>query len=288
MNIETKNYHDLIQYGLDEALLTSEAAEVLSDSVIAGHLSSYTELWPEVSLGRSKNIHLIKPVIDDSGSVVFASLDKTILEGFDQFTEAISKDVRSKKILISNSLMSRGILTPFAPIRTNEAKRTKEATLSAEQYEPAGPTPLHFQYVISCAHAIIEVIRWYREGFYVRPIILLISEGPNKVPHYERDLNRFKTFHCRILTQTIHQVQGVTIALSLEDDPYQDPIQTFIPMGIPQTSVHIPRQEPGFIPKAMKSIAEEILKGVKDAKSYRQFVLDPIRFTHAEESENST
>lgn len=215
----------------------SEVAQIMNEAISDGLLSSssqatlsnFPDLNAQIQQGlgvtpdeiATKDVVLVSMLIDDSGSIRFASQSDAVRQGHNLVLDSIQESKQEDNVLVHVRYLNGTVLTPY--VRVQDA-----AKMTTHNYNPNGGTPLYDETVVFLASIAAKYQEFQSAAVPCRCITLIVTDGVDEHSYRSNDRD---VKH--IVTDLLKTEDHIIATMGIGDDKDQwDPV--FEGMGIPE------------------------------------------------------
>ncbi len=118
----------------------------------------------------TKDVTIVSVLIDDSGSIRFASMAGAVRQGHNAIVKSIMESKQEDNILMMTKYLNGHVLTPYVKVQD-------VPLMDSHNYDPNGSTPLYDQSVIFLASVMAKYKQFDDAGVPCRGISLIVTDG---------------------------------------------------------------------------------------------------------------
>ena len=202
----------------------------------------------------ASEVTLVTMLIDDSGSIRFASNADAVRDGHNIVIDALLESKQESSVLIHTRYLNGKVLYPYSFLK--DAKH-----MDAHNYNPNGSTPLYDQSVVVLGTVIAEYQRFADNGVVARSITLIVTDGNDE--HSVNATAKAVRSIVKDLLGEKHIVAGMGI-----NDGNTDFRKVFREMGIPDEWILTPGNTKSEIRKAFGTFSKSAVRASQSAKRF--------------------
>ncbi|HVX23873.1 MAG TPA: hypothetical protein VG992_00825 [Candidatus Saccharimonadales bacterium] len=237
-------------------------ADTLGPAIMAG--------LGEVKLDdiTTAEVLLFTLLVDDSGSIRFASNAPLVREGHNLVLDALRGAKQSAAVLISCRYLNdgpgtqHGVLYPYVAL--DGAKR-----LDAQNYDPSGGTPLYDQTAVTLTGVAAKLAEFEQGGVAARAVTVIVTDGADchSRQHSAASVQQ-------IVGGLLRTEQHIIAGMGMQDP--QGPVdfrQVFSDMGIQDEWILTPGNSQSEIRRAFQVVSQSAVRASQTAGSFSQVAL---------------
>jgi len=197
---------------------------------------------------------LVALELDDSSSIRFAGNEPVVRTGVTEVVKALGGAKAAEGILMLIHKLNSGLLCPFTPIRD-------VPPITTQNYSCSGDTPLNDRVFEILSTVLAKQMQVNQTGAQVRTATLIVSDGANNASR--RGAAEVKKLVTDLLKAECHIVAAMGI-----DDGATDFRQVFSEMGIPDSWILTPANNPTEIRRAFNLFSRSSVQASQGAASF--------------------
>jgi hypothetical protein len=255
---QTVDLNQLFNGALDSGSVSIDAVQALSVHDIGAQIQA--GLGVNVDDVTTSEVTLVTQLIDDSGSIRFASNAGAVRNGHNCVLEALKDSKQSNGILAHCRYLNGKVLYPFCLIPQAEL-------MTSGNYDPNGSTPLYDQTAVTLGTVVAKAQQFEDNSVPVRSVTLIVTDGADQgsMRHTPKTL---RPIICDLQKTEMHIVAGMGI-----DDGTTDFRKVFRDMGIPDAWVLTPGTTATEIRAAFRLFSQSAIRASQNAASFGQAAL---------------
>lgn len=256
---ETKKITELFKTAEDEGSLSPASANALKIVDIGNQITA--ALGVKVDDVKASEVTLVTTLIDDSGSIRFASNAELVRDGHNLVLDSLSESKQEHSILAHTRYLNGKILFPYCPI--GQAVRMDE-----HNYNPNLGTPLYDESVVILGTVLAKTQEFSDNGVVARSVTLIVSDGADEHSHRASAKNVADIVK-DMLKSEIH----IVAAMGIDDGGRTDFRRVFKEMGIRDEWILTPSNTKSEIRKAFQLFSKSAVRASQSAKAFSQLAL---------------
>jgi hypothetical protein len=208
---------------------------------------------------------LVTVLLDDSGSIRFASNAQAVRDGHNGMIEALKDAKQSASVLVSCRYLNdgpgtdHGVLYPYRTLDNAEM-------LTNSNYDPNGGTPLYTQSAITLTGVAAKMAEFEQGGVAARAVTVIVTDGgDNSGPVAPPSLQQ-------MVEGLLRSEQHIIASMGI-DDSMTDFDAVFQSMGVPPNWILTPGNTPSEIRKAFAVVSQSAVRASQTAGSFSQVAL---------------
>jgi hypothetical protein len=247
------NANALLKAANQEGLLSRQSIQALNVVDIGAQIQE--ALGINVDVVTASEVVLLTQMVDDSGSIRFASNAQAIRDGHNLVIDALAKSKQNDSILAHTRYLNGQILFPYCPL--------KEAIkMDSGNYNPNGGTPLYDESVVLLGTVLAKTQEFAQNGVPVRTITLLLSDGAD-----EHSIRATAAKVAYIVNDMLKAENHIVAAMGV-DDGRTDFRVVYKEMGIRDEWILTPGNNPSEIRKAFNVFSQSAIRASQNAQSF--------------------
>lgn len=258
MSTTAANVNELLRNAQKEGDLSAKSLQVLTGQIdIGAQIQAGLGIAPEDV--QASEVVLVTMMIDDSGSIRFASNAQVVRDGHNLVVQSLQGSKQKDGVLVHTRYLNGTVLYPY--------RKLDEAVLMDQSnYDPNGGTPLYDQTVVLLGTVLAKWKEFQDCGVPCRTITAIVSDGADE--HSKGGPQQVKTLVQDMLQKEIHIVSAMGI-----DDKRTDFKRVFEDMGIRDEWIMTPGNSPSEIRKAFQVFSQSAVRASQNAASFSKSAL---------------
>jgi hypothetical protein len=264
----------LFQNAHAEGVLSSASLQVLSGIDLGQQIQA--GLGVCVDDVAAAEVVLVTMMVDDSGSIRFASNAQVVRDGHNQVLWALESSKQSPNILVHTGYLNGHVLFPYLPLAVvDDLARQKTGKVSyvrnpgvldldAHNYDPNLGTPLYDQTVVLLGRVLAKYQELADAGVLARTVTLIITDGADEGSRQATA----KTV--KPLVEDLLGEKHIVAAMGIDDGGRTDFRRVFTEMGIPAEWILTPGQSASEIRKAFQVFSQSAVRASQGAAMFQQ------------------
>ena len=205
----------------------------------------------------ASEVVIVTMLIDDSGSIRFASNAQVVRDGHNLVIDALKKSKQSDGVLVMVRYLNGEILYSYCQL-------DKAVVMNSSNYNPTGGTPLYDETAVILATVLAKTQEFENSGVACRSVTLIVTDGADQHSHKQTP-GKIKQVVSDMLKTENHIIAGMGI-----DDGTTDFRQVFQEMGIPNEWILTPNGSESEIRKAFQVFSQSAVRASQGAASFSQ------------------
>lgn len=256
MSTSTANLKSLFGSAVAAGDLTPAAAKVLALPDYGAQIQA--GLGVKVDDVPASEVFLVGVLIDDSGSIRFASNAAAVRDGHNGVVDALKASKQGMGILAHCRYLNGTILYEVVPL-------DQAVTMTPKNYDPNGGTPLYDQAIVLLGTIAAKAQEFADAGVVCRTATLLVTDGNDE--HSKARVSDVKKVVDALLRAERHIVAGLGV-----DDGSTDFRDVFKAMGIRDEWILTPGNTPSEIRRAFQVFSRSAVRASQSAGSFSKTV----------------
>lgn len=204
---------------------------------------------------QASEVVLVTTMIDDSGSIRFASNAQLVRDGHNQVIDALSKSKQNSSLLLHTRYLNGTVLFPYCAL-------DQVVRMDQHNYDPNGGTPLYDQSVVLLGTVLAKTQEFSNSGVPARTVTLIVTDGAD-----ESSRKATPGTVKAIVTDMLKQERHIIAAMGI-DDGRTDFRQVFGEMGIEDKWILTPGNSQSEIRKAFLLFSQSAVRASQNAASF--------------------
>lgn len=260
MSQSSKNVAQLFKTAQQEGTLSPAAAKTLALVDVGAQIQNALGI-PALDVQASEVV-LVTMMIDDSGSIRFASNSQIVRDGHNMVVEALTKAKQSGDVLIHTRYLNSFILYPYCLIKD-------AVIMDTHNYDPDGGTPLYDQTVVLLGTVKAKTQEFADNGVPVRTVSLIITDGHDE--HSRKILSPAQV--APLVKDMLMAESHIIAAMGIDDGGRTNFRQIFQEMGIEDKWILTPQNSQKEIRAAFSLFSSSAVRASQSSKSFSQTAL---------------
>ncbi len=206
---------------------------------------------------NTAEVVLVTVLLDDSGSIRFASNAQAVRDGHNGLIDALKAAKQSASVLVSCRYLNGSAAAPqgvLYPYRTLDAAEQ----LTTSNYDPNGGTPLYSQAAVTLTGVAAKMAEFEQGGVASRAVTVIVTDGgDNNGPVAPTSL-------CQMVEGMLRSEQHIIAGMGI-DDGYTNFNAVFQSMGVPANWILTPNNSPSEIRKAFAVVSQSAVRASQAA-----------------------
>jgi hypothetical protein len=247
---------NLLKNAHEEGDLTQSSLDALTKIPDIGNIIQ-EGLGIPVDNVKSSEVILLNILIDDSGSIRFASNAQAVRDGHNLLIKALRESRQQDNIEVLNRYLNGTVLYPYTPL-------SLVLEMTTSNYDPNGGTPLFDETAKLLATIIAKTQDFRNNGIQVRTITLILTDGEDCHSHTTSASDVKK-----IVEDMLRSEDHIISAMGF-DNGSCDFQQVFTDMGIPNQWILTANSSPSEIRKAFQVFSQSAVRASQNAALFSQ------------------
>lgn len=205
----------------------------------------------------ASEVFLASLLVDDSGSIRFASNSDAVRDGHNLVVGALADSKQGDGILAMCRYLNGTLLYPFTPV--DRAER-----MSPQNFDPMGGTPLYDAAVVTLATVVAKAQEFLDNGVVARTATLILTDGNDEGSRRAKAAD-VKRLVDDMLRSERHIVAGMGVS-----DGSTDFRRVFGEMGIRDEWILTPGNSPSEVRRAFQVFSRSAVRASQSAGSFSQ------------------
>lgn len=247
------NLASLFAGAKDDGLLSPASSRALAIPDLGAAIQA--GLGVSVDDVPASEVVLVTMLIDDSGSIRFASNSEAVRDGHNAVLEALTGSKQGHSVIVHTRYLNGQVLYPYTPI--DAAVR-----MTAANYNPNGGTPLYDQSVVLLGTVIAKTREFEANGVPVRTVTCLVTDG-NDEHSVRATAATVRTLVGDMLKSERHIIAGMGV-----EDGHTDFRAVFREMGLEDSWIMTPGNSPSEIRRAFAVFSQSAVRASQNATAF--------------------
>jgi hypothetical protein len=219
-----------------------------------------TGMGIEVDDVEASEVTLVTIMVDDSGSIRFASNSEPVRQGHNLVIDAFMgvKEAQREGILMHTCYLNGFVLFPYGKVE--DAIR-----MDSSNYDPRMGTPLYDQTEVLLGRVAVKAQEFEDAGIACRTITLIVSDGADMHSH-RQTANGIK----KIVESMLRTERHIIAGMGVDSGDGVDFRQVFQEMGIPDEWIRTPGDSESDLRKEFQMFSQSAVRASQGAGSFSQ------------------
>lgn len=254
---------NLFQSAKDQGALSPAAMTALATIDIGQDIQN--ALGTPADSVDASSVILVNVLVDDSGSIRFASNTEPVRMGVNLIAEALLETKQHDGILQTISYLNGQIICPFVPLKD-------VPKLDTNNYNPMGGTPLYDQFLVTLGTTVAKTQEFSDNGVPVRSITVVVTDGQD-----EGSLKAVAKDCSHVVSSMLNSECHIVAAIGF-DNKSCDFHKVFKEMGIPDNWIMVvdvsdPATAKHNIRKAFQTVSQSVVRASQSPQTFSQTAL---------------
>jgi len=202
----------------------------------------------------ASEVVLVTMLIDDSGSIRFASNAQLVRDGHNLVLDSLSDSKQKDSILGHTRYLNGTVLYPYVLI--DQAVR-----MDSQNFDPMGGTPLYEQSLVTLGTVLAKTQEFAQSGVASRSVTIIITDGNDE--HSRKRAIDVQAVVKDMLMQESHIIAAMGI-----DDGRTDFRAVFTEMGLEDRWILTPGNNPSDIRRAFQLFSQSAVRASQSAANF--------------------
>ena len=252
------NVKELIKTAQQGGILSKASAQSLIVTDIGEQIQA--ALGMPADQMQASEVVLVTMMMDDSGSIRFASNSQAVRDGHNLVIEALLASKQNKNILAHTRYLNGFVLYPYSLL-------SQTVQMDARNYDPDKGTPLYDQTMVVLGTVLAKQQEFVENGVPVRAVTLLVTDG-----HDECSVRNNAKDCANLIKDMLMQETHIIAAMGI-DDGATDFHEVFKDMGIRDEWILTPDKTQSEIRRAFRVFSQSAVRASQSAKTFSQTAL---------------
>ncbi len=203
----------------------------------------------------AQEVTLVAVLVDDSGSIRFASNAQHVRDGFNLVVDSLAKSKQASGVLMHARYLNGYLYTPYALL--DQVQR-----MDSGNYDPNGGTPLYDQTALILASQLAKFQEFEDAGTPARTVTVIITDGMD-----EGSRKHTSSSVRTVVREMRAKERHIIAAVGIEYGGY-DFQQVFGEMGLDDKWILTPGNSPSEIRKAFALVSQSAVRASQGGASF--------------------
>lgn len=254
MNNDTPDVNSLFEQAHGYGDLSDETFSTLSVADLGAQIQAAMGV-PALNVPTSRGV-LLTMLIDDSYSIQYKGNEQVVRDGYNEIVNAMKESRQADEMLATTRYLNGTILYPYQFL-------SHVPRLDKSNYQAHGGTPLYDQTIAVLGTVLAKTLEFGRNGTPVNTVTLILTDGNDEGS--ANTARQVQPIVSDMLAQECHIVAGMGI-----DDGSTDFRQVFRSMGIPDSWILTPRNDPKEIRRAFQLFSQSAIRASSSGVHFSQ------------------
>lgn len=246
---------ELLKAAHDDGELSDAAMRALSIPDLGAQIQAGLGVHPDDV--PASEVVLVTMMIDDSGSIRFASNTQAVRDGHNMVLDALAASKQLDSVLAHARYLNGKILYPYCAL-------PGATRMDSRNFDPQGGTPLYDQAVVLLGTVLSKSLEFAAAGVPTRTVTLIITDGA------DQNSTRAKARDVAALVNDMRRAERHIVAALGVDDGTTDFRAIFREMGIEDRWILTPGDKASDIRRAFAVFSQSAVRAASGTGAFSQ------------------
>lgn len=260
-NSNPADLNALFQSAQQAGDLSAQGARVIQIVDVGAQIQAGLGIKPDDV--HASEVVLVTSLIDDSGSIRFASNAQLVRDGHNLIVDSLSGSKQSTGVLMHTRYLNGTVLYQYCTL-------PQVVRMDRHNYDPIGATPLYDQTAVVLGTVLAKKQEFEDAGTPTRTITVIVTDGHDEGSRGLRTPEEVQPLVKDLLAKS---EQNIICAMGIDDGGTTDFRDIFSRMGILDRWIITPQNSPSEIRKAFQVISQSAVRASQGGGSFSQTAL---------------